>query len=191
MNKDILICGVGGQGSVLASKLIASVAMEKGETVHSAETIGMAQRGGSVTSHVRIGKNAHSPLIPLGGADVILAFEPAEAVRNLIYLKPDGMVITNDVATKPSTDALKDSGYEASPMIDYLSNKCRCLVMNGKSIEEEFGSSKFLNIALLGLAVKEGVLGFDRAEMLKGIEKYVNPRFVDINKKVFEKMMED
>ena len=80
------LCGVGGQGTVLASKLIASAYMAKGETVHSAETIGMAQRGGSVTSHVRIGE-AYSPLIAQGGADIILAFEPAEAVRNLAYLK--------------------------------------------------------------------------------------------------------
>ena len=79
MNKDILICGVGGQGTVLASKILAAAAMEEGNSVHSAETIGMAQRGGSVTSHVRIGENVFSPLIPLGCADMILAFEPAEA----------------------------------------------------------------------------------------------------------------
>ena len=87
MNKDIVICGVGGQGTVLASKILASAAMECGEVVHSAETIGMAQRGGSVTSHVRIGDHAYSPLVPHGSADMILAFEPAEAVRNLVYLK--------------------------------------------------------------------------------------------------------
>ena len=76
MNKDILLCGVGGQGTVLASKLIASAAMRDGNIVHSAETIGMAQRGGSVTSHVRIGEKASAPLIPLGSADLRLAFEP-------------------------------------------------------------------------------------------------------------------
>ena len=92
MNKDILLCGVGGQGTVLASKLIASAAMHLGNTAHSAETIGMAQRGGSVTSHIRIGNRAFSPLIPLGKADIILAFEPSEAVRNLCYLKQDGIV---------------------------------------------------------------------------------------------------
>ena len=86
MNQDILICGVGGQGTVLASKLIASAAMNLGNVVHSAETIGMAQRGGSVTSHIRIGNTASSPLIPMGSADLILAFEPSEAVRNLAYL---------------------------------------------------------------------------------------------------------
>ena len=73
MNKDILICGVGGQGTVLASKIIAAAALEEGNAVHSAETIGMAQRGGSVTSHVRIGENAWSPMIPPGAADILLA----------------------------------------------------------------------------------------------------------------------
>ena len=92
MNKDILVCGVGGQGTVLASKLIACASMTLGNTVHSAETIGMAQRGGSVTSHIRIGEEAYSPMIPHGSADVILAFEPAEAVRNLEYLDRKSVV---------------------------------------------------------------------------------------------------
>ena len=89
MSKSVILCGVGGQGTVLASKLISYAAMAKGEEVRSAETIGMAQRGGSVTSHVRIGEGAFSPLIPKGKADVMIAFEPAEAVRNLSYLKKD------------------------------------------------------------------------------------------------------
>ena len=93
MNKDILICGVGGQGTVLASRVIAAAAMEEGSPVHSAETIGMAQRGGSVTSHVRVGEGACSPHIPHGSAELMLAFEPAEAVRNLCYLKPVVLVV--------------------------------------------------------------------------------------------------
>ena len=96
MKKDILICGVGGQGTVLASKIIAAAAMEAGNNVHSAETIGMAQRGGSVTSHVRIGE-ASSPLIPKGKCDLLLAFEPSEAVRNLPYLKENGLVVFDEV----------------------------------------------------------------------------------------------
>lgn len=113
MNKNILICGVGGQGTVLASKIIAASAMIEGSAVHSAETIGMAQRGGSVTSHVRIGE-AYSPLIPYGTADMILAFEPAEAVRNLIYLKKGGIVIVNSVPVKPVTESLADTGYDGT-----------------------------------------------------------------------------
>lgn len=83
MNKNIVLCGVGGQGTVLASKLIAAAAMKKNLSVMSAETIGMAQRGGSVFSHIRIGEGIHSPMIAEGTADVILGFEPGEAVRML------------------------------------------------------------------------------------------------------------
>ena len=90
MSRNCLLCGVGGQGVVLASRLIAYAAMEQGDFVRTTETIGMAQRGGSVVSHVRAGEEVHSPLIPAGGADVILAFEPGEAVRCLPYLKEGG-----------------------------------------------------------------------------------------------------
>ena len=120
MNKDILLCGVGGQGTVLASKLIASAAMRCGDPVHSAETIGMAQRGGSVISHIRIGERAASPLIPRGNADILIAFEPAEAVRNLSYLKKDGVVIVNSTPVKPTTEALQEIGYDGTEMIAYL-----------------------------------------------------------------------
>ena len=109
MNKDILICGVGGQGTVLASRIIAAAAMEEGNRVHSAETIGMAQRGGSVTSHVRIGEEAFSPLIPFGSADLLLAFEPAEAVRNLKYLRKDGAAVVNTAPTRPVTESLQST----------------------------------------------------------------------------------
>ena len=87
MSKNILICGVGGQGTVLAAKVLSQAAISSGQHVLSAETIGMAQRGGSVTSHVRIGDDIFSPLIPKGQADIIIAFEAAEAARNISYLK--------------------------------------------------------------------------------------------------------
>ena len=95
MAKNILICGVGGQGTVLAAKVISQAAIANGEKVLSAETIGMAQRGGSVVSHVRIGSDVYSPLLPLGQADILIAFEAAEAVRNIEYLKEGGTVIDN------------------------------------------------------------------------------------------------
>ena len=135
MNKDILICGVGGQGTVLASKLTASAAMREGNIVHSAETIGMAQRGGSVTSHVRIGDKAFSPLIPDGKADLILAFEPAEAVRNLHFLKIGGSVIVNSHPVKPITESLNDTGYDGTKMIEFLkSHKVKtCVALKTQS----------------------------------------------------------
>ncbi len=186
MNKDILLCGVGGQGTVLASKLIASAAMRAGETVHSAETIGMAQRGGSVTSHVRIGDKAYSPLIPVGSADMILAFEPAEAVRNLRYLKKDGIVIVNSVPVKPVTESLRNTGYDGSEMIEYLKKKCeRVVVVNAEDICAGVGSSKVFNVAILGVAVGTGKTGLSREDVLAEISLRVKEKFVEMNYKAF------
>ncbi len=185
MNKDILICGVGGQGTVLASKIIAASAMDMGETVHSAETIGMAQRGGSVTSHVRIGDDAYSPLIPLSSADMILAFEPAEAVRNLKYLKKGGTVIANTVATRPVSATLKDDGYDGSGMREYLESKCDCIFTDSEKICEGYGSVKFFNIIMLGIAAGSGRLGIDKETILKQIESKVPEKYREINKEAF------
>ena len=187
MNKDILICGVGGQGTVLASKLIASAAMSENNIVHSAETIGMAQRGGSVTSHVRIGQNAFSPLIPDHCADLILSFEPAGAVRNLKFLKKDGAVIVNSQPIKPITETLDNTGYDGSNMIEYLKQNCKtCIVVDGKYFSDNLGSSKFFNIAILGVACGANKLGLDKDSLIKQIETKVKEKFVEVNKKAFE-----
>ncbi|MCM1273693.1 MAG: indolepyruvate oxidoreductase subunit beta [Clostridium sp.] len=186
MNKDILLCGVGGQGTVLASKLIAAAAMAMGETVHSAETIGMAQRGGSVTSHVRIGA-ANAPLIPKGEAAVMLAFEPAEAVRNLSYMKEDGVVIVNQIPVKPVTDA----AYSGEEMIDYLKAKCKHLiVVDAEELCKPLGNSKFFNVAILGVAVGSGSTGLDRDKVIAEIERTVPKRFWEADKQAFLTGME-
>lgn len=186
MNKDIMICGVGGQGTVLASKIIASAAMAEGNAVHSAETIGMAQRGGSVTSHVRIGKDAYSPLIPYGSADLLLAFEPAEAVRNLKYLRPEGMAIVNTAPMKPVNESLKPSGYEGEAMTAYLKEKCSCLLVNAEEISAPFGSTKFFNIIMLGIAAGSGRLGIEGKSVKQEMEKRIPAKFLEINRKAFE-----
>lgn len=185
MNKDVMICGVGGQGTVLASKIIAAAAMEEGSPVHSAETIGMSQRGGSVTSHVRVGEACYSPLIPFGSADVMLAFEPSEAVRNLRYLKPDGVAVVNTAATMPVTASLQDSGYKGSEMTEYLKNKCSCIFVNADEVCRPFGSSKFFNIIMLGIAAGSGKLGIEKQTLLDQIEKRVPAKFVEVNKQAF------
>ena len=185
MNKDILVCGVGGQGTVLASKLIASAAMNLGNTVHSAETIGMAQRGGSVTSHIRIGEQAYSPMIPHGSADVLLAFEPAEAVRNLAYLKQDGIVIVNSVPVKPATESLHDTGYDGSDMLTYLQKKCQCIIVDAKKLCADFGSTRYFNVAILGVAIGTGRLGLDAKTVLNEIEARVPAKFAETNKAAF------
>lgn len=166
---------------MLASKLIAAAAMAMGETVHSAETIGMAQRGGSVTSHVRIGETG-APLIPKGEASVMLAFEPAEAVRNLSYMKEDGMVIVNKIPVKPVTA----SDYDGEVMIDYLKSKCENLiVVDAEELCKPFGSSKFFNVAILGVAVGSGSTGLDRDKVLAEIEKTVPERFLEADRQAF------
>ena len=185
MNKDILICGVGGQGTVLASKIIAAAAMEEGSPVLSAETIGMAQRGGSVTSHVRIGGEAFSPLIPFGGADMLLSFEPGEAVRNLRYLKKDGIAVVNTCAVKPVTESLKDTGYDGSEMTAYLKGKCSCIFINAEEVCKPFGSTRFFNIIMLGVAAGSGHLGLEKETLLKQIEQRVPSRFLDVNLRAF------
>lgn len=186
MNKDILICGVGGQGTVLASKLIAAAAMNCGSAVHSAETIGMAQRGGSVTSHVRIGDSAFSPLIPKGNADILLAFEPAEAVRNLSYLKKDGTVIVNSNPVKPTTESLNDTGYDGTEMLAYLKEKCsHLIIIDAEKICAPFGSSCYFNVAILGAAAGAGKLGLSSDALLQEIETRVPSKYAETNKKAF------
>lgn len=182
MNKDILLCGVGGQGTVLASKILAATAMNAGEMVHSAETIGMAQRGGSVTSHVRIGES-YSPLIPYGKADILMAFEPAEAVRNLEYIADDGVVIVNIRPVKPVTESLHETGYDGTQMVEYLKAGYNCIEVDS----DELGSAKYLNIALLGVAVGTGKLGFTKEQVLEEIEKRVPQKYLEANIAAFEK----
>ena len=185
MNKDIMICGVGGQGTVLASRIIAASAMDEGNAGHSAETIGMAQRGGSVTSHVRIGEGARSPLIPFGSAELLIAFEPSEAVRNLRYLKKDGFVIVNSVPVKPTS--LGGSGdYDGKAEIAYLKSKCACLVVDSDELCEPFGSSKFFNVAVLGAAAGTGRLGINADTVRREIIKTVPERFLEKNLAAFE-----
>lgn len=191
MSRDCLLCGVGGQGVVLASRLIAYAAMEQGNFVRTTETIGMAQRGGSVVSHVRIGKEIHSPLIPKGCADVLLAFEPGEAVRCLPYLKKNGTVITNSQIVKPVTASLGGSDYNSEEIIRYLKNKTgKLVVVDGDGICRSAGSPKVLNVVLLGAAVGSGALGMDPENLKAAIHSQVKERFIKLNEKAFESGIE-
>lgn len=184
MNKSCLLCGVGGQGVVLASKLIAYAAMEQGKFVRTTETIGMAQRGGSVVSHVRMGTEVHSPLIPLKSADMLLAFEPAEAVRCLPYLKVGGTVIVSSKAVKPVTATLSGSTYEGTEMLEYLKKNVENLaILDGEEICRQAGSSRVLNVALLGAAAASGVLDISAEEMESAVAGNVKEKFLDMNRK--------
>lgn len=185
MNKNILICGVGGQGTVLAAKVLSQAAISGGEHVLSAETIGMAQRGGSVTSHVRIGENIFSPLIPQGQADILIAFEAAEAVRNIGYLKNGGMVIVNKKVVQPTTASLTGVTFSENTMLEYLEKTAGKVVAVDTEVAcKELGSSKVVNMVLLGAACKTGLISKD--ELKAAIKMLVKPDFYELNCKAVD-----
>ena len=179
---NCILAGVGGQGTVLASKLIAQAGLSSGQLVRTAETIGMAQRGGCVVSHVRTGKHIDSPLVPVGQADIIIGFEPAEAVRNLPYLKKGGTAVVARKAVRPVTASLTGSSYDGSDMLAYLSQNVEHLILvDGEAICQKIGSPKVLNIALLGAALE--ALGIDSEQMEAVIRASVRPQFIEMNLK--------
>ena len=182
--KSCLLCGVGGQGTVLASRIIASAAMEKGLFARTAETIGMAQRGGSVVSHVRIGEEVPSPLIPFGEADLILGFEPGEVLRNLRYLKKGGTVILCAEEVQPVTAALAKTEYHGDTIIEYLKTKTeKLIVLHTDEIAAACGSAKVINVALLGAMAQSGVMGLSAEDITAALKTKVKPRFLEMNQK--------
>ena len=187
MNTGIILCGVGGQGTVLASKLISASAMENGLSVMSAETIGMAQRGGSVTSHIRIGESVYSPMIALGGADTIIGFEPGEAARMLPFLKEGGSVVVSSGVVIPVTEALVRSDYSSENMVGYLREHVeRLTVVDTDTAIREVGTAKVLNIILLGASIAAGALPVTADTLMKMIERRVPEKYIDLNRKALE-----
>lgn len=179
---DIVIAGVGGQGIVLASKLVARTALSRGLFVRTSETIGMAQRGGSVVSHIRVGDAVHSPLVVPGTADTLVGFEPGEAVRALPYLRPGGTVVVSARAVPPVTAALTRSRYDGAEMLEYL-QRCRphTVVVDGDAVCARVGSPRVLNTALLGAAAAVGALSFTVEEIEETIRTTLPEKFVQMN----------
>lgn len=185
---NVILAGVGGQGAVLASKLLARAAMGRGLSVRTAETIGMAQRGGSVFSHVRVGERPGecpvSPLIGRGRADAIVAFEPAEAVRQLPFLRPGGMVVTSDAPVVPVSAATGGPAYDLPAIMSYLRANVgdRLFVVDSAAAEAELGTAKALNVVLLGAAARAGALGpVTVDDLVASVRAIVKPRFVDLD----------
>ena len=184
MNRNIILCGVGGQGTVLASRLISSAAMARKIPVLSAETIGMAQRGGSVFSHVRMSTEEvlYSPMIARGEADLILAFEPGEAVRQLPFLKPDGRMVVSARSVMPVTAALSDTGYRAEDMLEYLSSRVSHLtVVDAEKALKAVGSPKVLNLILLGAALRSRALGLEMEDLKEAVRNLIPEKFRELN----------
>ena len=186
---NILLTGVGGQGTVLAAKLLAQAAQEKGWQVRTAETIGMAQRGGSVVSHVRMGnegEEVYSPLIAKGTADMAIAFEPAEAARVIPYLAPEGVLVTASTAIQPVTAALAKSAYRGDTMIEKLrtlfaSDPARLVVVDDGDVLGRIGNRRVLNTVLLASALDTGRIPLGLGDLRAAICVCVKPSFVDLN----------
>lgn len=184
MSVNVVLAGVGGQGTVLASKLISDAAMAAGLPVKAAETIGMAQRGGSVMSHVRIGKGVHSPLVGEGRADLIISFEPAEAARRLSFLSPTGSVVVANGPVVPVSAMTGGPAYNLVAIMDFLRSRVpadRLHVVDAAAAERDLRSAKCLNVVLLGAAVRTGALGFSEKDVEGAIQRRVPQRFWDLN----------
>ena len=186
MSKNIILCGVGGQGTILASRLIATAAMDRNIPIKTAETIGMAQRGGSVFSHLRLGEGANSPLIGKGEVDLIIGFEPGETVRQLPFLKKGGAVVVSSRPVMPVSAMIGQSSYDAEAMVDYLkANVEHLTLVDADKAAQELGSAKVLNVVLLGAAIRSGELGLSEEDVEKAIKEKVPARFLELNKKAF------
>lgn len=190
--RNVLLTGVGGQGTVLAAKVLAQAAQAKGWQVRTAETIGMAQRGGSVVSHVRMGNNGEeviAPLVAKGTADMIIAFEPAEAARVLPYLAPDGVMVSATTSIQPITAALSTEPYLAEATIASLRGRlngsaeapARFVLVDDEAVLSQVGNRKALNTVLLAFALKTGHLPLSLDDLRDAVRACVKPRFVELN----------
>ncbi|AET69828.1 2-oxoacid:ferredoxin oxidoreductase, gamma subunit [Desulfosporosinus orientis DSM 765] len=178
MAKSILLVGVGGQGTILASKLLTMGLMEAGFDVKMSEIHGMSQRGGSVSSQVRYGDKVESPVIELGGADILVSFEKMEALRWLNYVKPEGKVVVNDYEI-PSTPILSGKVDYPAGIIEELSGKVETITIDAGKRATELGNPKVMNVILLGTIIKS--MGLEAINWEKIVRDNIKPQFVDLN----------
>ena len=188
MNKSVnfLLAGVGGQGTILASNILAEVGLAAGLDVKKSEVHGMAQRGGSVTTHVRWdAAHVHSPLIGMGEADAILVFERAEAVRYADYLRPGGLAVVDDEAIKPITVTSGGAHYPAQDEIQALYGQVsgRFHLVPGAEIARSLGNARAANIVLLGAL--SALLDIPQETWLAVIAERVPLKYLELNRQAF------
>ncbi len=181
---DILIAGVGGQGTILTGRIIAAMAMAEGLDVKTAETHGMAQRGGSVITHVRIGEKVYSPLIPQGDGDFLLSFEKLEALRWLPYLSPQGTVIVNTQELEPLPVLTGQVKYSTGILEEIESKAARLIAADALSIEPVTQNARMVNTFLLGILAQ--TMAYEKEKWLTTMEQTIKAKLVEINKQAFE-----
>ena len=178
MTKSILLVGVGGQGTILASKLLTIGLMESGYDVKMSEIHGMSQRGGSVSSQIRYGEKVYSPVIELGGADLMVSFEQMEALRWLEYLRPDGKIIVNDYRINPMPVVSAKAAYPDG-IFEELSSNVPTKIVDAAAEAAKLGNAKVMNIIMLGATTKlMDLMGVDWSGIIR---QNVKPAFVDVN----------
>jgi indolepyruvate ferredoxin oxidoreductase, beta subunit len=184
LKTDILIAGVGGQGTILTGRIIAALAISEGLDVKTAETHGMAQRGGSVITHVRIAEKVYSPLIPMGGGDVLLSFEKMEALRWLPYLSAGGTVIVNTQELEPLPVLTGQVDYSSGILEEIESKVARLYAADALSIDPVSKNPRMVNTFLLGILAR--IIPFKKEKWLRVMEQEIKAKLVDINKQAFE-----
>lgn len=184
--KSLLLVGVGGQGTILATKILSAGLVDAGYDVKMSEVHGMAQRGGSVTTQVRFGKKVHSPIIGKGQADILVSFEAMEAIRLLEFLNPKGVAVVNDFKI-PSAPILMGNVDYPEGIIDKIKDRVDTNVLDAGKIAEEIGNPKTMNIVLLGALVK--AMDITDIDWEKAIKENVKEQFIDINIKAFNEGM--
>ena len=181
--KNIMIVGVGGQGSLLASKLLGKLLLTKGYDIKVSEVHGMSQRGGSVVTYVRFGDKVYSPIIDKGEADFIVSFELLEAARYTEYLKPDGKIIVNTQQINPMPVITGAAEYPENLAGKIADLGIDITAVDALELAEEAGSSKAVNIVLMGIL--SAYFDFSEEEWDRAIESSVPPKFLELNKKAF------
>jgi indolepyruvate ferredoxin oxidoreductase beta subunit len=181
---NILIAGVGGQGVLLVSEIFSEACLRSGYDVKKSEVHGMAQRGGSVTSHVRFGEQVHSPLIEKGQADVLVSFEELEALRWIAFLKPGGAVVVNAQRIAPMTVSSGVASYPEDVLEQLRERTSRVVAVDGIGIAQEVGNPRVVNVALLGALSKH--LKIEENIWRETISARVPPKTVEVNLKAFE-----
>lgn len=182
MTKNIMIVGVGGQGTLLTSRILGGITVQAGYDVKLSEVHGMAQRGGSVVTFVRYGESVAEPIVEEGQADILIAFEQLEAMRYAHFLKKDGTLIINDQRIDPITVVTGAATYPEN-IIENLSKEHTVYSINAMDEALKLGNSKVFNIIVLGMAAKH--MDFSKEDWLKVIENTVPPKTIEINQKAF------
>lgn len=181
---NVMVVGVGGQGTLLTSRIIGKTALNAGFDVKLSEVHGMAQRGGSVVTFVRFGSQVNEPVVEEGQVDVLISFEKLEALRYAHFLKKNGIIIVNNCKIDPMTVVIGASKYPEN-IIETLKKDHKVYKIDGGDISKKLGNSKVLNSVVLGLAAK--YIGFAKEEWISIIEKTVPQKTIEINVKAFLK----